>query len=383
MWCSLESVFTGGDIAKQLPMEAKKFGKVDKDWSKIMIKANETKLVVECCQNDTLKQKLPEMYAELEKCQRSLEWYLETKRSKFPRFYFCSNSKLLIILSQGSDPTSMNTHYETVFDALERVDHDKKDRTIIRAMHGKGGKGHEQIMFVNPVPAIGCIEDWLTVLLKYMQKTMKYQCSMAAAHIAAAGSDTGTLREFVDGALAQFALLGIQFLWTADTQTALEECSKKKNSMKDCLARQQEVLRELSSWCLQDLGPKVNRTKIETLVTIHVHQKDVTKEMFDGVKKKEIKDAQDFEWTRQARFYWRNNGADECSDEGACVISITDADFNYQYEYLGAKERLVITPLTDRCYITLAQALNMCFGGAPAGPAGTGKTEYVACLLFV
>ena len=375
MWCGLESVFTGGDIAKQLPKEAKKFAKVDKDWAKIMTKASECRNVVECCADELLQNTLPTMFSELEKCQKSLEGYLEQKQKAFPRFYFVSNAKLLTILSQGSDPLAMNEYYENVFDAIQYVEHDKKDKTIIHKIHGDGGVGHEVVPFITPVKAVGNIEDWLTTLLQTMRLTMKDHARLCSAGVLDVQNDLSKLRPLVDKNIAQFALLAIQIMWTYETQTALELCRTKKNAMKENSQRQLQVLSEMSSWCLQDLGTKVNRKKIETLVTVHVHQRDIAQELAQLVRSKKVHDANDFDWLKQARFYWRPNAADDVNKDGATVVSITDVDFNYQYEYLGSKERLVITPLTDKCYITLAQALGMYFGGAPAGPAGTGKTE--------
>jgi dynein heavy chain len=168
LWTNLVSVFTSGDIARNLPTEAKLFKTIDKIWLKNMERAFETKIVVQCCQNELLKSSLGTMQNDLEKCQKQLESYLEQKRGIFPRFYFCSNDDLLKILSQGSDPNAVQDDFEKLFDAINSVTFDEQDRRLIVTIHQHFAGCMEDVNLDEGVKAEGQIEDWLNKLEKEM-----------------------------------------------------------------------------------------------------------------------------------------------------------------------------------------------------------------------
>ena len=283
---------------------------------------------------------------------------------KFPRFYFVSNPALLLILSQGSDKEAVQQCFSKVFDKIDRVEFAGNNITKIRSLSpGYEGQDAEDIVLTKPVAAKGNIEDWLNLLLKEMKRTLKDIIRSAANEF-----ESMQWPDFIAKYCAQVTLLGIQFSWTADVQEALVRLKHDKGAMAGAFKKQSAVLTELSMMTTQDIKTKMERTKIETLVTIQVHQRDVLQELLSKYKDKKLKDVYDFDWQKQLRCYWQ-------PEEDECVVKIADVDFLYCYEYLGATERLVVTPLTDRCYVSLSQALGMSFGGAPAGPAGTGKTE--------
>jgi len=77
MWSYMEAVFSGGDIVKQLPAEAKRFSAIDKSFMKVVAHARETGNILEgCTASDTLRTVLPGLLEQLELCQKSLTAYL-------------------------------------------------------------------------------------------------------------------------------------------------------------------------------------------------------------------------------------------------------------------------------------------------------------------
>ena len=138
--------------------------------------------------------------------------------------------------------------------------------------------------------------------------------------------------------------------------------------MKQELAKESSDLNDLIALVRQDLDNNT-RKSVNTLIILDVHARDIV----DSFVRDSILDAKEFEWESQLRFYW-----DKKKDD--IQIRQCTGTFDYCYEYQGLNGRLVITPLTDRCVMTLTTALTFKLGGAPAGPAGTGKTETVKDL---
>ena len=104
---------------------------------------------------------------------------------------------------------------------------------------------------------------------------------------------------------------------------------------------------------------KPMRTKVMCMITLDAHNRDVQVRLVtDGVTEPTA-----FQWQSMLKGYW----VQEIDDSR---LKIADAVFPYGYEYLGNGPRLVVTPLTDRIYVTATQALHLCMGCAPAGPAG-------------
>ncbi|XP_011404630.2 PREDICTED: cytoplasmic dynein 1 heavy chain 1-like [Amphimedon queenslandica] len=371
-WVYLEGIFTGSaDIKHLLPNETQRFQSISAEFLTVMKKVSKSPLVMDTINIPGIFKSLERLADFLAKIQRALGEYLERERASFPRFYFVGDEDLLEIIGNSKNIAKLQKHFKKMFAGIATVILSEDGNMI----HGISSKEGEQVVFIKPVSITDNpkINQWLTLVEKEMRLTLATLLAKAVEDISQFSG--GEMRvsdyiEWVDKYQAQLIVLAAQINWSSNVEDAL--VNGGGDGLVAVLKIVEDTLTVLADSVLQE-QPPVRRKKLENLITELVHQRDTTRLLV----KREIKSSKAFDWLSQMRFYFDPKKTDVLQQ---LSIQMANAKFNYGFEYLGVLDKLVQTPLTDRCYLTMTQALEERLGGSPFGPAGTGKTESVKAL---
>eukprot|EP01135_Chromosphaera_perkinsii_P005308 Nk52_evm1s338 gene=Nk52_evmTU1s338 len=366
-WVYLEPIFGRG----ALPKERGRFSNVDVEFRDILIDISETAtsernkkrtkrnrhVISIVGGKDGFRESLFTMLDQLKRCQKALNEFLEEKRSRFPRFYFIGDEDLLEILGQSKNPLVIQSHLKKLFAGIYKVQFDSSNANILAMVSLDG----EVVPLRNAVRISDNVEAWLSNLAEEMQKTLLL--------------DLVECLESVD--VHRFSS---QILCLAETIQFTRRCEHaiKNNSL---VTFQKELKDQLNKYTNTDISVndvddpeekvkmKVLSLKLKALILDNIHMIDVVQQLLDN----KVSSTESWQWQKQLRFY---------VDSRTKIVKMRmcDAEFDYSYEYQGNAPKLVHTPLTDKCYLTLTQGMHMGFGGNPYGPAGTGKTESVKAL---
>ncbi|KAF2103413.1 dynein heavy chain [Rhizodiscina lignyota] len=369
-WVYLEGVFTGNaDIKHLLPLESSRFQNIDNEFLSVMRKVAKQPFVMEVLSIAGVQKSLERLAELLNKIQKALGEYLERERVSFPRFYFVGDEDLLEIIGNSNDTGRVAKHLRKMFAGLAGLI-TTEDTTIIGFVSKEG----EEVMMKREVSLIKTpkVNEWLGALEHSMKVTLAELLVDASeqfkAIVEADTLDAAAFEAYMSAFPAQIVVLATQCCWTASVEESLREGGASLGALYD---RHVELLRLLASSVLGNLEP-LQRRKSEHLITEFVHQRDV----IGKLKAANADSPNYYMWQLQMRYVYANEG--ELLDR--LKVKMANAIIPYGFEYLGVAERLVRTPLTDRCFLTLTQALCQRLGGSPYGPAGTGKTESVKAL---
>ncbi|XP_013392185.1 cytoplasmic dynein 2 heavy chain 1, partial [Lingula anatina] len=354
-WVYLEPIFGRG----ALPKEQGRFKRVDDDFRAIMYDVARDNRVLSLVGKVGLRNQLVTMLDQLQRCQKSLNEFLEEKRSIFPRFYFIGDDDLLEILGQATNPEVIQTHLKKLFAGIHSVNFDDGCKHIV-AMKSLEG---EVVPLKKKVQITPEVEVWLGYLAEEMKNTLKQLLTECLKDSKAGGQGGLDPNKYPS-----------QILCAAEQINFTEQCEEaiKTSSLQEFNIEMENKLESYTGVDLSaagsDVGVYVLELKLKALILDTIHSIDVIQQLVEA----KTRNLEDWQWQKQLRYYTRR--------DGICVMRMVDAEFEYTYEYQGNAAKLVHTPLTDKCYLTLTQGMHLGLGGNPYGPAGTGKTESVKAL---
>ncbi|XP_066302844.1 dynein heavy chain domain-containing protein 1-like [Branchiostoma lanceolatum] len=428
-WLFLSKSFADIDLVLQLPDEAAMFSEVDNKYKAFMQDVVEDPKMLSVLskrrgqkgwrelQGESLRQLLKWCIEEQEKIIKKLDNKLMATRNEFPRLHFLSNSEIVELLSLSRDPRTMTSFVKKCFHGIRALNFalpaDVNHTTtaldldlhaeVLQATAIKGEAG-EVVDLVYRVDANTQTTQWLLAVEQTMRNTVG--TALQACMEDRLGENPMATQTWVRQFPSQCVVLAEAVLWARDVSTALRNSDRQslmnlKGKISSSLEERFEILREL----YRDQSIRKTHITLANLVNQAVHQRDVvsmlleaktlTDNCFDWQKvmkyNMDIKHVAKSDVTKQRESYQVDDTDDpettrralEVSqgfEFGPCRVNQLNWSLPYDYEYLGPVNRLIVTPLTDRCLLSLSGSVQSFACGAVMGPEGVGKSETVAEL---
>lgn len=369
-WVYLDGVFgsNNSDVKHLLPLESSRFTNITFEFFSLLRQVHKQELVMDILLVQDVQPIMEKFLESLIKVRKSLTDYLERQRHLFPRFYFIGNEDLLEIIGGSSDAARINKHLKKMFSGVSSIDIEPES-SCITAINSEQG---EKVLLNAPVSLIKYpkLHEWLGELeieIKLSLSMMTGEQVTKFGAIFAQKIDPVSFGEAIKSAPSQVTTLALQILFTKTMDLAIDLGNSKTS-----LSFYNEMIEKLSLLIASDGLSVLERKKTEAVIIEVLHQRDIVLSLL----KVESRRQQKALWSLQQLYYY-DEKADPLSN---LTVRHSTASFSYGYEYLGVPEKLAFTPLVDKCFLAMTQALDQKLGGSPFGPAGTGKTESVKAL---
>ena len=416
----LENIIYSGDMKRSL--QDSSFDKVDVDWKGALNKIGQGAInkVIDLQISMTPKAKI------LDQIQHKIEEQLKQMRLQFERFFFISNDDLLYMLANSknsenkADKNPLDKDKEPIDKIkpyLSKIFEDVYDLKYVQS--GASGKeivsiislAKETLKFQKGVKIDDDLARWIGVLETKINETMKEKMLSAYKNYEdikdAIRHETWITYGIIDDKdketrnskkepeekqlnLSQIAATISHIKFCEETEASIRDLGKESNSLILWYARIEKAILSYSQMVNKEFtGEKRNiRRTISNLITHHVHYKDILGSLIES----ELEYEEDFVWQKQLRAYFLSTDTISRDERNLAVkIKQLKYEFDYGYEYFGPSTRIVISPLTDRVWLTMSSALQIKLGCSLGGPAGTGKTETtkdlakffgIQCIVF-
>ncbi|XP_050526495.1 cytoplasmic dynein 2 heavy chain 1 isoform X2 [Daktulosphaira vitifoliae] len=345
-WLYMDPIF--GNKSLKLNQDTKsRFDRIDRDFKYVLEQSITTK-VLNFLKINNIEHILESILSLLATTKKCLNNFLEDKRNSFPRFYFLSDEDLLEMIGQTKKNSVVQAHLKKLFSGVQNVQFNSSGNII-----SIESPQNEIVLLEKPVQVTDHVEEWLHSLMIEITSSLKKNFINCL-------KETDPLKY-----PSQILCIVNEVLFSSRCEEAI-----KKRQLEQL---QKSLKNQLNTYTGLNLESATNQNrvlnlKIKALILDTIFHLRVIDELIES----RVSALDDWEWQKRLRFY--------ASTDGEINIRMVNAEFSYSYEYQGIIPKLVHTPLTDNCFLTLTQAMSMGLGGNPYGPAGTGKTESVKSL---